>query len=81
MSFVAWRAIHSRLPTYEKKLRFRITLTNDCSCCIGAGMTPRSESSKNLFCTGQYAQRILQSFVGDMGDFRRIDLRELMYKI
>lgn len=62
---VAWRAVHS----------------NDYSCCIGAGMTPRSESFEHLLCTGQHAQRIRQSFVGDMGiNTRSTNLRELLYR-
>ncbi|KAK6777427.1 hypothetical protein RDI58_024144 [Solanum bulbocastanum] len=45
-------------------------------------MTPRLESSEHLFCTGQYAQRIWQSFVGDMGIYsRNTNLREFLYKI
>ncbi|XP_060202059.1 uncharacterized protein LOC132630507 [Lycium barbarum] len=62
MSFTTWRAIHNRLSTDDKILKFGIGIYTNCNCCVDTRMVPALETTEHLFYNGSFAQNIWQVF-------------------
>nr|XP_009767528.1 PREDICTED: uncharacterized protein LOC104218683 [Nicotiana sylvestris] len=63
MTFITWRALTKRLPTDERLVRMGITVVAHCCCCT----TPGAETVEDLFCSGDFSQKVWSNFCGSFG--------------